>query len=445
VDCFPTIVDCVGLRSHPDDRDLPGSPLLDIVSGVAPHRTVMSEYHAAGAATGAFMIRKGKFKYVYYVGMLAQLFDLEVDPYERRNLAQEAGYSGLVADCDVALRKVVDPEAADALARRDQAEKIQELGGRDKILAMGLVGCCSGLHRSGTNGVTAAHQRREFPKRFVVLRGGRFRMGTDQSPLPNDGEGPSRLIDVKPFAIDPYAVTNSWFAEFVAATGYVTEAERFGWSLVFRNLAAQHEGMSGDAPSWWLRVEGACWKNPEGASSNIAARADHPVVHVSWNDAAAFAGWAGGRLPTEAEWEFAAQGGLKGSRFPWGDEEPNDDAFPSCNIWRGEFPDGHLHIQKMGTAAVGAFAPNGYGLFNMVGNTWEWCADAFRIRSLTRVAKKRNAVASAEGERVLKGGSYLCHRSYCYRYRIAARSGAGSSSSAGHVGFRVVFDGPGLV
>jgi choline-sulfatase len=140
VDCFPTIVECVGLKPHPDDRDLPGAPLLDVVSGKIPRRTVMSEYHAAGAATGAFMIRKGKFKYVHYVGMPAQLFDLEADPYERRNLAQGAGYQGLAADCEAALREVVDPEATDAIARKDQAVKIDELGGREKILAMGSFG-----------------------------------------------------------------------------------------------------------------------------------------------------------------------------------------------------------------------------------------------------------------------------------------------------------------
>ncbi len=298
--------------------------------------------------------------------------------------------------------------------------------------------CCSGLHRSGIRTAVAARQRREVPERFIVLRGGRFRMGTDNSPLPNDGEGPSRLVDVKPFAIDPYAVTNHWFAEFVAATGYVTEAERFGWSLVFKNFVAQHEGTSEDAPSWWKRVDGACWKSPEGPSSDIATRAEHPVVHVSWHDATAFAQWAGGRLPTEAEWEFAAQGGLKGSRFPWGDEEPNDDVLHPCNIWQGDFPDGHLRPEQTGTVMVDVFDPNGFGLFNMVGNTWEWCADAFRIHSLTRAAKQRNAAASAQRDRLLKGGSYLCHRSYCYRYRIAARIGVSPNSSAGHVGFRVV-------
>jgi choline-sulfatase len=140
IDCFPTIIDCVGLAQHRDDRDLPGATLLDIVRGTAPARTVMSEYHAAGAATAAFMIRKGRFKYVHYVGMPPQLFDLDVDPFERRDLGQDAGYRGLVADCEAALRKVVDPEKADALARQDQAAKIAKLGGREAILAKGSFG-----------------------------------------------------------------------------------------------------------------------------------------------------------------------------------------------------------------------------------------------------------------------------------------------------------------
>src|SRR5262245_35376266 len=181
-------------------------------------------------------------------------------------------------------------------------------------------------------------------------------------------------------------------------------------------------------------------RHPRGCR-NLAGRRDHPVVHVSWNDAVAFAAWAGGRLPTEAEWEYAAAGGRPGARFPWGDAKPDDVAFQPCNIWQGQFPsynsgrDGYL-----GTAPVDAFAANGYGLFNMSGNTWEWCADRFRVRSLSRAAQARNRQAREGEERLLKGGSYLCHRSYCYRDRIAARTGAGADSSTAHVGFRLVFD-----
>jgi sulfatase modifying factor 1 len=276
----------------------------------------------------------------------------------------------------------------------------------------------------------------------VRLPGGRFRLGTDTSPLPQDGESPARVVNVPPFAIDPCAVTNEWFREFVLCTGYRTDAERYGWSLVFSAFVpGVAPTAAAGAPAWWRRVAGAYWQHPEGPQSSLAGRLDHPVVHVSWNDAVAFATWAGGRLPTEAEWEYAAAGGLSTPRFPWGDQEPDDLSFQPCNIWQGAFPahnscaDGYP-----GTAPSNAFAANNYGLFNMAGNTWEWCADIFRLRSLARAAKQRNASARASGERLLKGGSYLCHRSYCYRYRIAARTGATADSSTGHVGFRLVFD-----
>lgn len=273
--------------------------------------------------------------------------------------------------------------------------------------------------------------------------GRRIRIGEDDSPLAQDGESPSRLVTVKPFAIDPYAVTNSWFAEFVSDTGYRTDAERFGWSLVFKDFVPDvpaDPAMQG-APVWWRKIDGAYWRHPEGPASTVADRPDHPVVHVSWNDAVAFAAWAGGRLPEEAEWECAARGTLASARFPWGDGEPDDADFQPCNIWQGDFPmrnackDGFT-----GTAPVDSFTPNSIGLFNMVGNAWEWCADAFRVRSLARNARLRNEAAQANSERVLKGGSYLCHRSYCYRYRIAARTGVSPDSSTGHVGFRLAFD-----
>jgi formylglycine-generating enzyme required for sulfatase activity len=288
---------------------------------------------------------------------------------------------------------------------------------------------------------TAAASRR--PERIVRLPGGRFRVGVDNSPLPQDGESPSRPAKIHPFSVDPLAVTNAWFGEFAAATGYQTEAERYGWSLVFAPFAPTDTRVvhSLGGPAWWLRVDGACWRHPEGAQSTLSGRLNHPVVHVSWNDAMAFAAWAGGRLPTEAEWEYAAAGGLARAVYPWGDKEPDDTDFMPCNIWQGEFPvhntaaDGHPS-----TAPAHAFAPNGYGLFNMAGNTWEWCADAFRVRSLARAAKARNDSARSTGERLLKGGSYLCHRSYCHRYRIAARTGVSADSSTGHVGFRLVFD-----
>lgn len=307
-------------------------------------------------------------------------------------------------------------------------------------------GCCSaGARHDGEAAslpvvpMTASPAVR--PARRVRLPGGRVRVGDDAGSLPQDGESSGRLVNVKTFAIDPYAVTNAWFGEFVAATRYRTDAERFGWSLVFAGFVVHAPATPHDPLSWWRRVDGAFWRAPEGPGSTVAERQDHPVVHVSWNDAAAFAAWAGGRLPSEAEWEQAARGGLAKARFPWGEREPDDTSYLPCNIWQGTFPklntaaDGYA-----GTAPVASFAPNRAGLYNMVGNTWEWCADAFRVRSLSRAGRQRDAAARAAGERVLKGGSYLCHRSYCYRYRIAARTGVSADGSTGHVGFRLAFN-----
>jgi formylglycine-generating enzyme required for sulfatase activity len=248
---------------------------------------------------------------------------------------------------------------------------------------------------------------------------------------------------VKPFAVDPHAVTNAWFAAFVEATGYVTEAERFGWSFVFYGLLPNDSqptrGVVG--ATWWRAVDGASWRCPEGPGSNLDGRERHPVVQVSLNDARAFATWAGGRLPTEAEWEYAARGGLGDVRYPWGDGEPDDGNHFPCNIWQGSFPDRNTAADGyLSTCPVDAFAPNGFGLFNMCGNVWEWCDQPFRIRSTRRALRAADADAVEKGLMLTKGGSYLCHRSYCHRYRIAARTGNTPDSATGHIGFRVVFD-----
>jgi formylglycine-generating enzyme required for sulfatase activity len=275
----------------------------------------------------------------------------------------------------------------------------------------------------------------------VAFAGGASFVGSDRPILKMDGEGPRRPVRLRPFKMDVEAVTNRRFGEFVAATGFRTEAEHFGWSFVFQDFVDPE--LKAQAPveaPWWRKIEGACWRHPEGPPSTIEARLDHPAVHISWNDATAFAAWCGGRLPSEAEWEHAARGGPDDRRFPWGEEEPSDTAI-HCNIWQGRFPaentgrDGYL-----GTAPVRAFAPNPAGIYNMAGNVWEWCADIFRSRSLRRDAKARDRQAATQQERVMKGGSYLCHASYCYRYRIAARMGGHPSTSAGHTGFRVAFD-----
>lgn len=266
---------------------------------------------------------------------------------------------------------------------------------------------------------------------LIELTGGRFRMGCDRGEgHPLDREGPSREVDVDSFAIGECTVTNAEFAEFVEDTGFVTDAERFGWSFVFDAFVSDEarSGVRGHAAGapWWLGVDGATWSRPFGPGSTTAGLEDHPVVHVSWNDAVAFCGWVGGRLPTEPEWEYAARGGLEGRRYPWGDELRPDGLW-RCNIWQGAFPrtnteeDGHS-----GTAPVREYPPNGYGLHQMVGNVWEWCADAFDV--------------TVPGARAIRGGSYLCHDSYCNRYRVAARSSNTPDSSGGNLGFRCVRD-----
>jgi formylglycine-generating enzyme len=260
---------------------------------------------------------------------------------------------------------------------------------------------------------------------LVPLDGGTFAMGSTEQIYPDDGEGLPRLIDVPAFRIAACTVTNDEFAEFVGSTGYATTAEREGWSFVF---AAQ---LPDDFPPtravvgapWWRQVFGAHWDRPEGPGSGIDGQGDHPVVHVSWLDAREYCRWAGRRLPTETEWEFAARGGKHQKRFPWGDElTPAGEH--RMNVFQGRFP--RPDATAAGTVRVDAFPPNGFGLHNMTGNVWEWCADRFG--------------PSRPGQRNMRGGSYLCHESYCWRYRCAARSANTPDSSAGNIGFRVAAD-----
>lgn len=277
----------------------------------------------------------------------------------------------------------------------------------------------------------------------VPIPGGMALVGTNQPILPQDGESPLRRVRVKPFRIGATAVTNAEFAAFVAATGYVTEAEWLDWSFVFHLQVPQETGFirGVEGIEWWRQVFGANWRAINGpGSESDAFHPDHPVVQVSWNDARAYADWVGGRLPREAEWEHAARGGLEDARFPWGDQEPDDTEFLPCNIWQGTFPNMNTAADKwLTTAPARSFAPNGYGLYNVVGNVWEWTADAYRIASLKRGAQA--LTAEMRGRKLLKGGSFLCHRSYCYRYRIAARSHNTPDSATTHQGFRVVWPG----
>jgi sulfatase modifying factor 1 len=269
-------------------------------------------------------------------------------------------------------------------------------------------------------------------------------MGTDDSSgYPADGEGPVRVVTVSPFRIAATTVTNAEFARFVGETGWATDAERLGTSFVFGGLLPDDfpptRGVV-QAP-WWREVEGASWAHPEGPQSSIEDRGDHPVLHVSWDDAQAFCLWAGARLPTEAEWEYSARGGLEQKRFPWGDDlEPGGKH--RMNVWQGQFPlDDTGEDGYRGTAPSDAFLPNAYGLFNMTGNVWEWCADWFHPTFDLGQDGSDPAGPLTGTARVMRGGSYLCHDSYCRRYRVSARSANTPDSSTGNIGFRIVFTG----
>lgn len=274
----------------------------------------------------------------------------------------------------------------------------------------------------------------------VLISGGNVQVGTASPLHGDDGESPPRQQRIKPFRLGVTTITNQQFARFVSATGYITEAERFGWSFVFYAEVVGVPATAGVVGAeWWRNVDGASWRAPFGPTSDLTDRAEHPVVHVSWHDAQAFAAWAGGRLPTEAEWEHAARGGLENPLYPWGDQAPDDTSFMPCNIWQGEFPYRNLALDGYsGLAPARCFAPNGYGLFAMAGNCWEWSAEPYRVRSLRKSA--RLAHAAGEARKLLKGGSYLCHASYCHRYRIAARMGNTPDSTTSHTGFRLVID-----
>jgi sulfatase modifying factor 1 len=278
---------------------------------------------------------------------------------------------------------------------------------------------------------------------IISLPGGTFLMGTDYpDAFPNDGEGPVRPVTLSPFRIDTYPVTNRDFTAFIAATNYRTESEIYQWSFVFwahlppDRLDELVEDTVAAAP-WWCKVPGASWQHPEGPGSHINNRSNHPVVHVSWNDAAAYAAWAGKSLPTEAQWEYAARGGLEQKLYPWGNElTPNGQHL--CNIWQGEFPridtaeDGFA-----GTCPVDSFPPNPFGLFSITGNVWEWCSDWFHTDFTT--APQHDPTGPATGEtKVMKGGSFLCHASYCNRYRVAARTANTPDSATSNIGFRCV-------
>lgn len=296
---------------------------------------------------------------------------------------------------------------------------------------------------------------------MVRLAGGRFVMGSDTA-YPE--EAPAHPVDIDGFWIDSHPVTNDQFATFVAATGHVTIAETvpraedypgalphmlFAGSLVFRKTAQAVD--TADWSQWWSLCPGADWRHPYGPGSSLAGLATHPVVHVAYADAAAYAEWAGKALPTEAEWEYAARGGLDGATYAWGNIfRPGGRHM--ANTWQGRFPVRNTAEDGWeATSPVGSFAANGHGLFDMIGNTWEWTADWYAPRHAADTGKAccvpKNPLGPREGsldpaapipQRVLKGGSFLCAPSYCQRYRPAARHAEAIDTSTCHIGFRCV-------
>jgi len=259
---------------------------------------------------------------------------------------------------------------------------------------------------------------------MVLIRGGTFLMGT------NDGmpyEAPAHEVAVNSFWMDEHEVTFAEFAKFVAATRYRTDAEKFGWSGVLNLKKGE-----------WEKVDRVDWRHPDGPTSQ--PNQNEPVCQVSWRDAESYARWAGKRLPTEAEWEYAARGGLVGKKYAWGDElRPGGK--PVANWWQGHFPDRNtVEDGFIGRAPVESFRPNGYGLYDMAGNVWEWCADWYADDYYLHPTRD-NPVGPASGkERVIKGGSWMCSENFCTNYRVAARSHATQDTGLDNLGFRCVRD-----
>ena len=302
---------------------------------------------------------------------------------------------------------------------------------------------------------TPAHSEVACPNDMVSIKGGTFRMGSDEHYAE---ERSVEDVTVDSFCIDKYEVSNAQFAQFVKETGYVTvaerplsakdfpqlsEAQRVPGSLVFVQPPPS-KPITGPQ-SWWQWVKGANWRHPTGPDSTLEGKENHPVVHIAFADAQAYAKWAGKSIPTEVQWEFAARGGLKGAIYTWGGQYSPKKA----NTWQGSFPvantkeDGHLS-----TAPIGSYPPNGYGLYDMAGNVWEWTQDWYRTGHEGK-AHKANPTGPDKGEsfdprepgaakHVIKGGSYLCAPNYCSRYRPAAREAESPDTGTGHIGFRLV-------
>lgn len=338
-----------------------------------------------------------------------------------------------------------------------------------------MAACGNGTHTPAVTAVTkhrtaAAPPAIDSLNPMMLIPGGSFAMGTDEMPAQAD-EQPVHTVQVDSFMMDEHEVTNAEFAAFVAATGYVTVAEKpiskeellkemppgspdpdssllQAGSLVFS--PPDHQVPLDDVSQWWAFVPGASWQHPEGPDSNIKGKEHYPVVHIAWVDAQAYARWAGKRLPTEAEWEYAARGGLAGQPYPWGNE-PLTAGKPKANTWNGHFPYQNTKADGFySTAPVKSFAPNRYGLYDMSGNVWEWCADWYDANYYGATpAGAHNPQGPGRGfdpadpyapKRVIRGGSFMCSDEYCSGYRVTARMKTTPTSGLANLGFRCVKD-----
>jgi len=325
-----------------------------------------------------------------------------------------------------------------------------------------LIFCC----------LTSACQTDNTPKGMAYIPGGTFSMGGSSEDAYPD-EFPAHKVSVSAFYMDKHEVTNAQFQEFVRATGYKTIAERpIDWTELSQQLPpgtpkpADSLLLPGsmafkptatpvslhDYSQWWQWVTGACWYQPEGPGSAIDDRLQHPAVHIAWDDAVAYAKWAGKRLPTEAEWEWAAKGGSEHMIYPWGNDQP-DKAIDRANFWQGSFPYLNNKLDGFaGTAPVRSFPANGYGLYDMAGNVWEWCHDKYDLRHYEREASQTNSqnpkgsdeyfdpYEPGAPKHVMRGGSFLCNDSYCSGYRVSRRMSSSRDTGFNHTGFRCVKD-----
>jgi formylglycine-generating enzyme len=306
---------------------------------------------------------------------------------------------------------------------------------------------------------------------MLKIPGGEYMMGaSDDEGRPD--EYPQHKIKVNPFWMDATEVTNAQFRKFVEATGYITTAEKKpDWEEIKKQLPAgtpkpdesqlvasslvfsppDHPIPLNDATQWWSWTAGADWKHPKGPGNNINGKDNYPVVHISWDDAMAYCKWSGKRLPTEAEWEWAARGGLNDNKYPWGNEDV-ESGKAKANTWQGNFPDKNNNWDKFNNAApVRSFAPNGFGLYDMAGNVWEWCSDWYRSDYYNQLknpltsnpkgpATSYDPMEPTVPKKVVRGGSFLCNASYCKGYRVSSRMKTSPDTGLEHTGFRCVKD-----